>query len=168
MNIKKCQDCKNEYQDQDGEHFGHCPKCDSTYFTLVSLREVPTVPSKKPMAKDLRSELPTSDSNTQVADIDRLIAAQDKAILALIKSQNKTTHAVRAFVRFLFIQLSGITAAAFVWFISLLFVDEERCFDYGENCSGSIPLQFVAIGIWIGTVIYSSAAGWSELEKSDV
>jgi hypothetical protein len=120
------------------------------------------------MAKDLRSELPTSDSNAQVADIDRLIAAQHKAILALIQSQNKTTHAVRAFVRFLFIQLSGITAAAFVWFISLLLVDEERCFDYGENCSGNVPLQFVAIGIWIGTVIYSSAAGWSELEKSDV
>ncbi len=42
MSKKRCEECRTEYQDQDGRHFGHCPKCDSTYFTLVSLREVPT------------------------------------------------------------------------------------------------------------------------------
>jgi hypothetical protein len=168
VNLKKCQDCKNEYQDQDAKHFGHCPNCDSTFFTLVQLREVPTSTSKKPVAKDLRSELPTSESYAQVTDIDRLIAAQNKTTLDLIAAQNKTTHAVRAFVRFLFIQLSGLTLVFFAWQLSLQFIDPYECARFGDKCDGNLFLQVVAIGIWIGTIIYSSAAGWSELEKSNV
>jgi|688.fasta_scaffold659664_1 hypothetical protein len=164
MALKICNECKTKYQDQDAENFGHCPKCDSTFFTLASLREETS--SRPDKTNDFQSKLPknsinsvnsTNEQYAQVADIERLIAAQ-----------NKTTHAIRAFVRFLFIQLSGITAAALVWYISLLFVDQERCFDYGENCDGNIFLQIVALGIWVGTVIYSSAAGWEELEKSEV
>lgn len=170
MTLKRCNDCKTEYQDQDGERFGHCPKCDSTFFNIVSLIPVviPRPPQPLEPISPPRLIIPEPEQAAQVTDIDKLIAAQDKAVRALIKSQNKTTHAVRAFVRFLFIQLSGLTAAAFVWFMSLLFVDPEQCFEYGEKCDGNTPLQFVAFGIWVGTVIYSSAAGWSELEKSDL
>jgi hypothetical protein len=175
MTLKKCNDCKTEYQDQDAQRFGHCPNCDSTFFSLVSLREVASTTTENSKGKDFQSTAsktssssgspksignfvgPKNEQHGQFADIERLIAAQ-----------NKTTHAIRAFVRFFFIQLTGLTAAAFVWYVSLFFVDQQQCFDYGDNCNGNLLLQVIAIGIWVGTVIYSSAEGWSELEKSKV
>jgi hypothetical protein len=86
----------------------------------------------------------------------------------LVRAQNRTTHAVRAFVRFLFIQLTGITLAVFLWNISLAFVDEQACFQYGDNCTGNAFLQFLAAIVWIVAVIWSSSAGWDELNKSNV
>jgi hypothetical protein len=74
----------------------------------------------------------------------------------LIRAQNRTTHAVRAFVRFLFIQLSGITFAVLLWNLSL--ADED----------GNAFLQFLAVVVWIVAVVWSSKAGWEELEKSAV
>ena len=68
----------------------------------------------------------------------------------LIHAQNRTTHAVRAFVRFLFIQLTGLTLAAFLWVWGISF------------------LQFLAGGVWIVSVIWSSNAGWKELDKSGI
>ena len=41
MNHKRCEDCKTEYEDEVGRAFGRCPECNSRFFTLVSLREVP-------------------------------------------------------------------------------------------------------------------------------
>jgi hypothetical protein len=76
-------------------------------------------------------------------------------IESLIQAQNKTTHAVRAFVRFLFIQLTGITLAAFLWFTSL-------------NFEGNSFLAFLAVVVWIVSVIWSSVAGWGELDKSNI
>ena len=37
MNLKSCSDCNAEYE----AHIGKCPKCNSTYFTVVSLQEKP-------------------------------------------------------------------------------------------------------------------------------
>lgn len=37
MNLKSCSDCNAEYE----AHIGKCPKCNSTYFTVVSLQEEP-------------------------------------------------------------------------------------------------------------------------------
>ena len=111
---------------------------------------------------------PHSGEIPGITDIDKLIAAQKQTTLSLIAAQNKTTHAVRAFVRFLFIQLSGLTAAGLVWYISLLFIDQGECINYGDKCDGNAFLQLLAIAIWIGTVIFSSNAAWSELGKSDI
>ena len=169
MSLKKCQDCKTEYQDQDAKHFGHCPNCDSSFFTLVSLEKVPSAASKK---KSLEEFSPGSASHSDqvagLADLEKLIPAQNKNTLDLILAQNKTTHAVRAFVRFLFIQLSGLTLVFFTWNLSLMSVDPNACAQYGDKCEGNLFFQVLAIVIWIGTVIFSSRAGWSELEKSDV
>ena len=96
------------------------------------------------------------------------IMIDDKQFDALVEAQNKTTHAVRAFVLFLFIQLSGITAAYVVWTLSMSFVDQQKCYSNGTNCEGNAFLQIVAILIWIVSVILSSRAGWSELKKSEV
>ena len=91
-----------------------------------------------------------------------------KTIDDLIRAQNRTTHAVRAFVKFLFIQLTGITMAVFLWNISLEFIDEQDCIQYGDNCTANASLQFLAAAVWVGTVIVSSRAGWEELHKSKV
>jgi hypothetical protein len=91
-----------------------------------------------------------------------------KTIDDLIRAQNKTTHAVRAFVRFLFIQLTGITFAVFLWNLSLSFIDEQSCYQTGDNCTGNALLQFSAGIVWLIAVILSSRAGWDELNKSNV
>ena len=73
----------------------------------------------------------------------------------LVRAQNRTTHAVRAFVRFLFIQLTGLTIVYFLW---NLFVESD----------GNAFIAFLVLAVWLGTVIWSSAAGWDELSKSNV
>ena len=73
----------------------------------------------------------------------------------LVRAQNRTTHAVRAFVRFLFIQLTGITCAVFLWNMSIA-------------VEGNTVIGFLAAVVWLGAVIWSSAAGWDELRKSNV
>ena len=78
----------------------------------------------------------------------------------LIQAQNRTTHAVRAFVRFLFIQLSALTLATFLFFVSFQLENEE----------GAPNTLLLVMGgvIWIIGLIWSSSAGWSELEKSNI
>jgi hypothetical protein len=84
-----------------------------------------------------------------------------------ITAQNSTTHAVRAFVRFLFIQLSFYTAAFMVWQIGLLFIDpNENCNIFGCTPSGFfyfVTAVLIILGIWI-----ASRAVWHELELSQV
>ena len=103
-----------------------------------------------------------------VGEMPRANSTGETTLDDLVRAQNRTTHAVRAFVSFLFIQLSGITVAVFLWNISLLFVDEEACFQSGENCSGNIFLQSLAGIVWIVAVILSSREGWDELNKSNI
>jgi hypothetical protein len=166
MNLKSCQECKTEYQNQKSKS-PICPKCGSQYWTLVSAKEIS---SKVNSTKEPDSEIhPTHSGEIPGStDIDKLIAVQKQTTLSLIAAQNRTTHAVRAFVRFLFIQLSGLTAAGLVWYVSLLFIDQGECIEYGDKCDGNAFLQLTAIAIWIGTVIFSSNAAWSELGKSDI
>jgi hypothetical protein len=73
----------------------------------------------------------------------------------LVRAQNRTTHAVRAFVRFLFIQLTGLTLVFFLW---ELFLETE----------GNGLVGFLVLVVWLGTVVWSSAAGWDELNKSNI
>jgi ribosomal protein L40E len=71
-----------------------------------------------------------------------------------IRASNRTTHAVRALVRFLFIQLAGYTLAAFVIGASL----------------GAGATEGILLGAFISllSLAFAFAAGWSELRKSDV
>jgi hypothetical protein len=48
VNHKRCEDCKTEYEDEVGRASGRCPECNSRFFTLVSLREVPYNPTQTP------------------------------------------------------------------------------------------------------------------------
>jgi fatty acid desaturase len=80
------------------------------------------------------------------------IAASDRTTAA----SNRTTRAVRAFVRFLFIQLVAITIAIFLNTVATL--------DYQNPI---VALQLVAFVVWLVGLIWSSYAGWSELELSN-
>ena len=86
----------------------------------------------------------------------------------LIEAQNRTTHAVRAFVRFLFIQLTAITFAVFLWNVSTMSIDLTKCAEEGTNCSANGFFQTCAVLVWILGVVVSSNAGWGELKKSEI
>ncbi len=51
MNHKRCEDCKTEYEDEIGKPFGRCPQCNSRFFTLVALQEVPASETRSPAPK---------------------------------------------------------------------------------------------------------------------
>jgi predicted nucleic acid-binding Zn-ribbon protein len=105
MTLKRCQDCKTDYQDQDAKHFGHCPNCDSTFWGLVSPEEEESSKPRKTRVGEIRTDLANltkreSDSvNSQFnndGEIAKNIANQIESNSALISAQNKTTHAVRS------------------------------------------------------------------------
>jgi hypothetical protein len=75
-----------------------------------------------------------------------------------IRASNRTTHAVRAFVRFLFIQLVAITGAGLV----LAFANIV------DPIEPPAILLLLSGAIWVGGVLYSSIEGWKEVAKSDV
>ena len=107
--------------------------------------------SNKPKIEELSASLVETQSSSKNETVEYSL---------LIQAQNRTTHAVRAFVRFLFIQLSALTLATFLFFISFQLVDEEGA-----------PNTFLLIMggvIWIIGLVWSSTAGWSELEKSNI
>lgn len=70
-----------------------------------------------------------------------------------IAASNRTTRAVRALVRFIFIQLSSTTLAGVLI--------------YFGTVNAEISLLVTGIAVWAIGVFWSSAAGWSELDKSD-
>jgi hypothetical protein len=84
-----------------------------------------------------------------------LYSSGETTLEDLVRAQNRTTHAVRAFVRFLFIQLTGLTLVFFLW---NLFLETEA--------NGFVG--FLVLVVWLGTVVWSSAAGWDELNKSNI
>ena len=92
----------------------------------------------------------------------------ERLLTEVTVAQNKTTHAVRAFVRFLFIQLSATTLAGFFWLLSTASIDQNSCLNLGTKCEANTPLQILAVATWIIGIFLSSRAGWAELEKSKV
>ena len=149
MNLSPCQSCNTDYR---RDKLKQCPSCGAVNDS-IGLKHSSESSSSQPIVNKSFS----SETSVEASDIERLIEAQDR-----------TTHAVRAFVRFLFIQLSGLTAAYVVWNWSMSFVDQQKCYSNGTNCGGNTFLQIFAISIWIVSVFLSSRAGWSELKKSEV
>jgi len=76
-----------------------------------------------------------------------------RLLQANLEAQNRTTHAVRAFVRFLFIQFLAVTIASVLAYFSVTL---------------EIPaLAFVASLVLLTGIIWASNAGWTELGLSD-
>jgi len=88
-----------------------------------------------------------------------------KLLVESIAASNRTTHAVRALVRFLFIQLSFLTAAYVVWQLGLAFPDPNNCSAFGCEPHGLV--SFVVSALVITGVLVSSVVGWKELSLSD-
>ena len=130
---------------------------------LVVENQTSKVPVDSDNFKDILERLTSTEEQIQLLLADS-IAAQNRTT----RAANRTTHAVRAFVRFLFIQLSAITLAAFLWNFAASGVDPIVCQQSGEKCSPIAGLQIIAVIIWIAGVFWSSSAGWSELQKSEV
>lgn len=107
--------------------------------------------SNKPRTEELSASLLETQSRSK---------NETSEYSLLIQAQNRTTHAVRAFVRFLFIQLSALTMATFLFFISFQLENEEG--------APNTFLLLMGVVIWIVGLVWSSNAGWSELEKSNI
>ena len=186
MSLKYCDGCHEPVE----QVVMACPKCKATTFVHGAEimkrdkkeraeRPQPSTPTSTPTPTATPTPEPTQriqkNENTYSEDSKKstesptiMLSKTGKTIDDLIRAQNKTTHAVRAFVRFLFIQLTGITLAVFLWNLSLALISPSDCAQTGENCSGNTALQFMAVGVWIATVIISSGAGWEELQKSEI
>lgn len=98
--------------------------------------------------------------------IEALIDLNNQLIVQTIAASDRTTRAVRAFVRFLFIQLIAITAALIINGAGIIFQDQSEC-AFGI-CPPNQGAQFFAVVVWIVGVIWSSIVGWNELRESDV
>ena len=168
MSLKYCGECSEAVE----QIVMFCPKCRSQMF----VHQKPTSDSfsdrmltKNRVEKSSRTQSLATEVDT-VANQIQLDgnSSTGKTIDDLIRAQNRTTHAVRAFVRFLFIQLTGVTCAVFLWNLSLAFIDQQDCYANGSNCTGNAFLQFLAAVVLIGSIIWSSQAGWEELGKSNV
>lgn len=90
----------------------------------------------------------------------------------LLLAVNRTTHAIRALVLFLFYQLTAATAAFVVYLLAeAVGRSSEACsqgLGYADACSPNSFLVVIALAIWIAGVIYSSNVGWSEIKKSAI
>ena len=149
-----------------------CPKCDVA--VAWHLEKCPTCNT---MTKNefIFTNSPTTEDieqfNAFADKVKRNPRIEEKSELTLadvVRAQNRTTHAVRAFVRFLFIQLTSTTLGVFLWNLSNLFINEQKCIDSGDNCGGNGFLQFIAVITILAGIFWSSNAGWSELSKSDI
>jgi len=170
MGLKYCDKCQEPVE----QIVMVCPKCKSEMF-VHSKNGGGTV--KEHFAENAAKKKGQKTQPQEEGDFRPIIqrrelpdkySTSDTTLDDLVRAQNRTTHAVRAFVRFLFIQLTGITLVVFLWNISLAFIDEQACYQNGDNCSGNAFLQFLAGIVWIVAVIWSSSAGWDELNKSNV
>ena len=86
----------------------------------------------------------------------------------LISAQNRTTYAVRAIVRFILIQFTGLSFSFAMWSISNSFIDADECVNEGTSCSGNAFFQVIAVSVYLLTIYLSSRAAWTDLEKSRV
>jgi ABC-type multidrug transport system fused ATPase/permease subunit len=92
--------------------------------------------------------------NEDVSEQKLIYSNLDESTKQIILAQNRTTHAIRAVVRFSFIQLTAITLALIIG-------------AFGNAIDNGFMI-FIAAVIYIVGIIWSSNAGWSELGKSNI
>jgi hypothetical protein len=152
---KICDKCKSEVKQFDSE----CSNCGGTSFSFLNDDSYETEASASYVEGGPRlAYIPLSNNSHEPEEV---------TLVDLVRAQNRTTHAVRAFVRFLFIQLSAATLAIFFWNIGVQLSGSFECTRNG-NC-GPSTFWFVVAGItWLVGLVWSSVAGWDELHKSDL
>ena len=127
------------------------------------------LPTQPLSSSPARTTAPMSSEELEAASsVEDLLIRLNVSVHQGILAQNRTTHAVRAFVRFLFIQLSATSLATVLWNLADSTIDQNECVQYGNNCSANPALIAAAGIIFLIGVVWSSAAGWEELGKSEV
>lgn len=157
MDKKTCAKC-GEFVEVDRRK---CPHCFSWDFLEGTSPETAAVIKAAVQIKALPQE-------PAPLTTEELLAQVNANLLKIENSTNRTTRAVRAFVRFLFIQLSATSLAYCVWNLADSSVDQYQCLRFGSHCSPNPFLSFLGVAIFIVGVVWSSRAGWSELEKSNI
>ena len=151
-----------------------CPACQGSSFTHKKESLVESIPaasaatsqgspaiSSKPKPVVAKEK---SSFTTESGDIAQLIQLQQESI----RATNRTTHAIRAFVLFVFYQLAASTAAAFFYGIGLgISSSSDEC-QYDGICEPNAFFIVVSALIFLGGVIFSSMKGWEEIGKSDL
>ena len=153
-----------------------CPTCKGSAFThnKDSLKVNTTAGSS--LLEDFNQVAATPKSKNNAArdqsggmsgggDFAELIRLQHETI----RATNRTTHAVRAFVLFIFYQLTATTLAGFVYGLGLGIASaSEQCQQYQENCEINGFFIFTSIVILLGGIVLSSMKGWEEIGKSEL
>ncbi len=107
-----------------------------------------------------------NEDQTQV--FEKLLREQNLLLQKNVEASNRTTSAVRAFVVFLFVQLSFITVALGLSALADQSVDMARCIADGDHCQPNGFLETASGFVWVAGVIVSSFMGWSELQASEL
>ena len=150
--MKTCVDCGTVVADINAEKCTRCPGRSFTYSAVtsqavsheqMSSNESPTAVPTPSVSPDITLSMfiNSLDSKTGVMNqsLSKLIELQNRSI----EAQNRTTRAVRAFVRFLFIQLAAITLAFALFYLSEAGVNPVLCAANGESCEANSFLQLL-------------------------
>lgn len=164
--LVKCWKC--ETLGRPGETCKGCQNPVSEYPPVESRRKktslgtfVPQVPAETDSVVSGQRPAKTNISVAHVRDANLELLAQ------IAENTKKTKHAVRAFVRFLFIQLTFTTIAVPVYNMAFAGTNTVACALAEKSCEPNTYLVVASGLLWLTGVYLSSQAGWSELRKSD-
>lgn len=133
-----------------------CSHCGRTYRKDL-LKQCPACASTQGSESPRESKSITNPNQVSNNGFGMSSSKQVEVLLAeIVKSTSRTTHAVRAFVRFLFIQLSASTLGG-------LFIFWSNPLSHKPN----MFLLVVGALTYVVGLIWSSIAGWSELSQSE-
>lgn len=120
-----------------------------------------------PLASLATQNISSVASHKSISDANLHEMNSNELMIEIIQSSNRTTHAIRAIVRFFLVQLSFTTLAYFVYFLNQFTIDVEECGPY-EKCSPSSFGSFLVFVVFAVGVFISSRLAWAELERSNI
>jgi hypothetical protein len=124
---------------------GTCPKCKAEFDSKRISEGLSSAP------QSLKQDVSIKQNVSERAEI--------ASLEELIRATNRTTRAVRAFVLFLFYQLTAITLSGILYLISISFPNDQN--------EPNLFWGILALVVWIGGVFIGSNVGWREIRKSD-
>ena len=176
MSTKKCSKCDFLMDALESK----CPDCGGTTFdhnipeSMKNMRVPKVTPTSKPSKASIIESMSATKANASLksdqtipadSELQVLIKKQDETIRAI----NRTTHAVRAFVLFLFYQLFALTISGILYVVAVAIGEtNEACQNNPFGCNPNAFFIFLALAVWVAGVIYSSQKGWEEIEKSEI
>ena len=129
------------------------------FIILKPLNERSTVPSG---SRGSESVPPVFSS-----EIEALTVMNHNLILNT-RAQNRTTHAIRALVRLIFLQIIAAFCGGGLWAIANGSVDSYECQQSGQYCEPIAGLQVLAAIVYLGISIYGFIQSWKELVASEI